>query len=143
MYHSHLAQKASFTQAIKPQATLTATTTSAAIDTAVFDVGTLTVIINVGVIATADADNYFTFTFTEGATNSAADAVDDSQYLAFTATGTWDRKLNATTEGDAINLVTIRPLKRYIKLNLVETGTASAFATVTLIADRRDSAMNG
>lgn len=133
-YTHDFARNLAAVQAIAPQATITATTTSAAIDLLDAVEGSIFVLVNAGVIATADSTNYFEFKVTEGATNAAADAVASTCY---DPVASWDRLLNATTEGSATYKMNIRPTKRWIKIVMAEEGTASAFATATVFYLKR------
>ena len=104
-------------------ASITATTTGNYVD--ILGADRVLIQIPVGVVSTADASNYITFTVTDGTTTTAGDAVATTQYIA---ADSWDMTINATTEGSAMYAFEFIPTpgKRYIKVVGTETGTTSA-----------------
>lgn len=107
-------------------ASITATTTGTAVDC--YNAIECVAVIPVGTVTTADADNYVTFTISESDDNSSYAALDSTGYLqAENMAGTsWDRIINATTEGDNVYRFQFVPSKRYVKIVGTETGTTSA-----------------
>jgi len=114
---------------IVPAATLTATTTGEAID--LNGITDVMVVVPVGVIATADASNLFTFTVTECATADGTYAA--AETTQYSTSDSWDRILNATTEGSDIYAFNFFPTLRYIRVVATETGTASAFFSASVL----------
>lgn len=93
-------------------------------------------VIHAHAVATADADNYFTFKVQEGDDSALSDA-------ALIADGTTypnryfgelpsDRKIDLTTQADGFVVFGIRPHKRYVRLMAIETSTADI--TISAVA---------
>lgn len=103
-------------------ASITATTTGSEIDLqGAIDVK---VLIPVGIVTTADATHYFTFTVTQCATSGGSfTAAATTQYHV---ADSWDRVINATTEGSALYAFQFKPTKRYMKVVATETSTGQA-----------------
>jgi len=104
----------------------------------------ITVIVPVGVVTTADGSNLFTFTVLGGSSSDGSDAVavDSSAYLdPKDSTGAvWDRLINATTEGPACYQFGVKNLRndRYMFVRETVTGTVSAvLGAMILLGDRR------
>ena len=112
-------------QSIAP-ASITATTTGSAVD--LLNGFDPVVVVTVGTVTTADTDNYVTFTISESDDNSSYTALASGGYLhAENSAGTtWDRIINATTEGTNVYRFRFAPSKRYVKVVGTETGTTSA-----------------
>ena len=127
---------------IAPAAHTATTSSEVVVDCA--EAESLTVIVPVGVVATADASNFFTFTVLMGdvADGSDATAVDSSAYLnpKSGAGVLWDRVINATTEGSQVYQFGVKNLRsnRYAFVRATETETASAiFGAMILLGNRR------
>jgi len=118
-------------------AAITASTNGAAVDLAESAGGHM-VQVNVGVVTTADATNFFTFTVetsangSDGWTAIAADA-----YLSPRDQdgNTWDRLINATTEGPLAYQFGFRndSNHRYARVVATETLTASAVFGASIV----------
>lgn len=105
-------------------ADITATTTGSAVD--MLNHLDILCICAVGPVTTADASNYFTYSWTECATSAGTyTAVPAAQ---ITTIDSWDKIVNATTEAGNIHVVQIEmtPGMRYLKCVATETGTAQA-----------------
>lgn len=122
-----------YTTAISP-ASYTSTQTSSAID--LRGVKEVLVVVDVGAITTGAAENYFTFTVTDGATSAAADAVDSTQYRV---ADSWDRILNDedANEGRQTYAFQFLPDVRYMKVVATATGSPSAVFGVTVLTTKR------
>ncbi len=111
-------------------ASITATTTGSAVSTE--GCRSLTVIIPVGAVATADASNLVTFTVTESVDDSAYTALDSGDYISVIPNGgsaVWDRIINATSEQNAcysFGIKTTTANVSSIKVVGTETGTTEA-----------------
>jgi len=114
-----LVKNSKYQTAIEPAA-YTTTQTSSAID--LRGATEVEVIVSVGAITTADANKYFTFTVTDGATSAAATAVAATQYRV---ADSWDRVLNDedANEGGQVYAFQFLPDSRYMKVVATATGT--------------------
>lgn len=127
-----LGRSLTHTQAIAP-ASHTASTTPTEIDL----LGGMywLIEVNVGVVATADATNYFELALTQATTTGGTfTAVSDTYQLDYI--NSWDGKIDATTEGSAVYRMNFhaKPNNRFLKIGMDETGTASAIFGVNLIS---------
>lgn len=106
--------------ALKQAATRTATATGEVIDMQGY--GAAIIAVQVGTSTTADADNYFTVSLTH---SDASDMTGEEAVT--TAKGLLGANLviNATTDADKVNKIGYAGIKRYIRLAVTETGTAS------------------
>lgn len=128
-------------------ASLTADTDGTVIDLANAD--SIEVVVPVGVVTTADADNYFTMVAKFGDSSDGSDAAEVSgAYLdpKSEANAVWDRKINATTEGSVTYQFGLKNLNnnRYLRIVADETGTAQAIlgAVVVLGKLRHQAALS-
>lgn len=85
-------------------------------------------------VATADADNYFTATVNEGDESDLSDgaAVSTSPTRYFGESPS-DRKIDATGQAQSVLVFGIRPMKRYIRVILTETGTADVTVSAVVL----------
>jgi len=125
-------------QSITAGATKTATTSS---ETCVDISGaeSAMVVVHAGVVATADASNYFTITVlgnNDGVAGTGT-ALAATEYLdpKDGSGNTWDRLINATTEGSKTYQFGVKNSAgwRYLFVRATETGTASAFLSADIV----------
>lgn len=131
--HDDLVHNFDLERAIDP-ASYTATKTGEEI---ALSGGPVLVLVTVGAVAAADAENYVTFTVEQAtATGGDFSAADSSQYKV---ADSWDRLINATTEGNAVYAFQFIPAATYdyIKVVGTETGTTEAIYDVTVIQGGR------
>lgn len=128
-------------------ADLTADTNGTVIDVSGAD--SIEVIVPVGVVTTADGSNYFDILAKFGDAADGSDAAEVSgSYLdpKSESNVTWDRKINATTEGSLVYQFGLKNLNnnRYLRIMADETGTAQAIigATVVLGKLRHQAALS-
>jgi hypothetical protein len=103
-------------------ASRTATANGEIIDTKGFDA--LTFVVQLATVATADSSNYFTFTLEAGDDSGLTDGA-----TVTAATGLLGSNLvinDATAQSNYIGMMGYGGGKRYVRLVLTETGTASA-----------------
>ena len=103
-------------------ASRTASANGEIIDTRGFD--SLTFVIQLATVTTADATNFFTFTLQHGDDSGLSDAA-----TVTAATGLLGSNLvvnDSTTQSDMIGMMGYAGGKRYVRLVATETGTASA-----------------
>lgn len=93
--------------------------------------GSLTFVIQLATVTTADSSNYFTFTLSAGDASNLSDAA-----TVTAATGLLGSNLvvnDAATQSDMIGMMGYAGGKRYVRLVATETGTASvAFSAVAV-----------
>lgn len=109
-----------YIQSIAPAA-ITATTTGSAVDVTGYE--GVEIVVEAGVITAADASNYMTFTVTYTTDDTNYTALDSGDYIS---PASWDRIINATTEGSATYRFGIKPSVANIskiKVVATETGT--------------------
>lgn len=103
-------------------ASRTASANGEIIDTRGFD--SLTFLIQLATVTTADATNFFTFTLQHGDDSGLSDAA-----TVTAATGLLGSNLvvnDSTTQSDMIGMMGYAGVKRYVRLVATETLTASA-----------------
>lgn len=100
------------------------------------DAGACTLVVNVG----ATSGNPFSGTHKVAVTVQHADVDTDASYadvastdLYSTESGAIAKNLDATDDASAVHLVHYRGAKRYVRLNLVETGTVVVPLSVSAI----------
>ena len=120
MSYSDMGRNIERAQSIAPAA-ITATTTGEEVDlSGVLD---CMILVDVGVISAADANNYMTFTVTQAtATGGSFSAADSAQYGAIDS---WDLVLNATTEGSQTYAFNFFPKADYPIIKVVATETST------------------
>lgn len=128
-------------------ASLTGDTEGTVVDVSGAD--SIEVIVPVGVVTTADADNRFDILAKFGDSADGSDAAEvTGSYLdpKSESNVTWDRKINATTEGPLVYQFGLKNLNnnRYLRIVADETGTASAVlgAVVVLGKLRHQAALS-
>ena len=109
-------------------AQITATATGDVIDTQGYE--SVTIVVQTAAVSTADGSNYFTAALYED------DAVGmGTEALATTIIGTAP-VINATTKANTVFAFGYNGNKRYIRLKMVETGTADAVVgAVAILGD--------
>lgn len=106
--------------ALNQAATLTQTTTGNIIDLQGY--GAADILVQVGTATTADADNYFTVSLTH---SDASNMTGEEAVTAALGLLGANLVLNATTDANKVNHIGYAGNKRYIRLAVTETGTAS------------------
>lgn len=124
-----------YLQSIAPAA-ITATTTGSEVSLVGVKDNVL-ILVDVGAISAADSSNYVTFTVTQAtASGGSFSAAASGQY---DTVDSWDRILNATTEGSAVYAMNFKPAKGYdyIKVVATETGTFNGIFGAHVLVDGR------
>ena len=111
---------AKIVNALKQAATLTGTTTGEIIDMQGF--GLADILVQVGTATTADGSNYFTVSLTH---SDAANMAGEEAVTASNGLIGANLVINATADADKVNHIGYSGNKRYIRLAVTETGTAS------------------
>ena len=106
---------------IQPAA-ISATTTGVTVDTLGYD--SVGVMLHVGVVTTADDENYFTIAWEHGDASNMSDAADAADYLTKVQGGTMPTKVALTTGDEVTYTAHYFGSKRYIRCKITETGTA-------------------
>ena len=105
--------------------------------------------VNVGVVTTADATNYFTFKFESGADSAGGDftEIDSTDYIDAKDqnNAAWDRKINATTEGPLGYQFGVRNSRGdlYGRVVADETLTADLYAAASVLVTKRHTVAAG
>lgn len=105
------------------------------------DFGSLTFIIQLATVTTADATNFFTFTIQHGDESNLSDAA-----TVTAATGLLGTNLvvnDSTTQSDMIGMMGYAGGKRYVRLVATETLTASAAFSAVAVQELPDVAPVG
>jgi hypothetical protein len=115
-------------------ASRTATANGEIIDTRGF--GAVTFLIQLATVTTADGSNYFTFTLSAGDDSGLSDGA-----TVTAATGLLGSNLvinDSTTQSDMIGMMGYAGGKRYVRLVVTETGTASAAFSAVAVQELPD-----
>jgi hypothetical protein len=95
------------------------------------------ILIHIHAVGAGDADNYFTAKIQEGdepALGDAALIADGTTYPSrYFGESPSDRKIDLVAQADTFLVFGIRPMKRYIRLMLLETSTADATVSAVVI----------
>lgn len=126
-----LARDLTSTQILAP-VTLSATTTTSAVDVTNAHGKNILIEIDIGVVSAADATNLMTFKITQSSDASTYTDLPTAQYDVMAS---WDKIINATTEGSTKYRFNIQLSTGYYSIKLVgtETGTFSGHASASVI----------
>ena len=95
------------------------------------------VVVHIHAVGAGDADNYFTAKVQEGDNSALSDAAliaDGTTYpTRYFGESPSDRKIDLVAQADSFLVFGIRPMKRYIRLMLLETSTADATVSAVVM----------